>query len=242
MKKQIIEFSGGKDSTAMLHMMLERGEQIDDVIFFDGGWDWPQMFEHLDLVEEKTGIKITRLKPEHDFDYYMFKHKPDPKRLKREPWVGCGWPGTTTRWCTREKAVNINRYLNELKKEYEVIQCVGFAVGEERRLKKKMLESQFRYPLIEYNVDEKECLLYCKRLGYTWGGLYEYFDRVSCFCCPLQCKKEMFLKKRHFPEMWNRIREMDAELRKPEHKFSPGQRWRPNKYFSEIDAEIRGKD
>lgn len=242
MKKQIVSFSGGKDSTAMLHMMLERGEQIDDVIFFDGGWDWPQMYEHLDLVEEKTGIKITRLKPEKSFDWWMLEYEPDPRRLKRAPYKGYGWPGATCRWCTREKAGTINRYLKELKKEFEVIQCIGFAVGEERRVKKKMLEPQFRYPLIEYNVDETEALFYCKNLGYTWGGLYDYFDRVSCFCCPLQCKKEMLLKKRHFPEIWEKIRQMDAELRKPEHGPSPGQKWRPEAYFLEIDTKLRGKD
>lgn len=239
MRKQIIEFSGGKDSTAMLHMMLERGEQIDDVIFFDGGWDWPQMYEHLDLVEQKTGIKITRLKPEHDFNWWMFERV--PKRTKYEAHRGNGWPGVTYRWCTREKVATINRYLRDLKKEHEVIQCVGFAVGEERRVKNKMSESQFRFPLLEYNVDEKECLLYCKRLGYTWGGLYDYFNRVSCFCCPLQCKQEMLLKKRHFPEVWNKIREMDAEMYKPEHGAGP-KTWKPGKSFSEVDAELRGKD
>ncbi|MBQ9455040.1 MAG: phosphoadenosine phosphosulfate reductase family protein [Thermoguttaceae bacterium] len=40
--KQVISFSGGKDSTALLHLMLERGEQIDEVIYFNGGWEWPQ--------------------------------------------------------------------------------------------------------------------------------------------------------------------------------------------------------
>jgi len=31
MKDQIVSFSGGKDSTAMLHMMLEHGEPISGV-------------------------------------------------------------------------------------------------------------------------------------------------------------------------------------------------------------------
>ena len=33
----ILSFSGGKDSTAMLHLMLERGEQIDGVFYCDMG-------------------------------------------------------------------------------------------------------------------------------------------------------------------------------------------------------------
>ena len=35
----VISLSGGKDSTAMLHMMLERGESIHSVLFFDTGWE-----------------------------------------------------------------------------------------------------------------------------------------------------------------------------------------------------------
>ncbi len=31
----VISFSGGKDSTAMLHLMLDRGESIHSVLFFD---------------------------------------------------------------------------------------------------------------------------------------------------------------------------------------------------------------
>lgn len=33
--KNIVSFSGGKDSTAMLHQMIERGENIEEVYFFD---------------------------------------------------------------------------------------------------------------------------------------------------------------------------------------------------------------
>lgn len=52
---QIISLSGGKDSTAMLHLMLDQDESIHSVIFLDTGWEFPQMYEHLDLIEKKQG-------------------------------------------------------------------------------------------------------------------------------------------------------------------------------------------
>lgn len=178
--KQIVNFSGGKDSTAMLHLMLEKGERIDDVIFFDGGWEWPQMYDHIKKVEEKTGIQIKRLTPEKDFSYWCFQRQYiSPKHGHS---IGYGWPHANARWCTRLKIDTIKRYLRTIKEPF--IQCVGFAVGEERRTQTKEADGK-RFPLIEYDYDEKECLFYCEKLGYTWGGLYEYFDRVSCFCCPL---------------------------------------------------------
>ena len=39
----VVSLSGGKDSTAMLLMLLERGEPVADVVFFDTGWEFPEM-------------------------------------------------------------------------------------------------------------------------------------------------------------------------------------------------------
>ena len=235
--KQIINFSGGKDSTAMLHLMLERGEQIDDVIFFDGGWEWPQMYDHIELVEKKTGIKISRVKPDKPFDYWFSEHSFLSK--KYGPNKGYGWPSPTNRWCTGLKVKTITQYLKCNYLFQDVVQCVGFAVGEERRTKRRTVP-HLRFPLIEYNYDEKECLKYCFHLGYSWDGLYEYIDRVSCFCCPLQNKKECLIKKRHFPEIWQKIKEMDQRYKQPFEGCKYGF-FRTDKTFTEFDGELRGK-
>lgn len=238
--KQIINFSGGKDSTAMIHLMIERGEQIDEIIFFDGGWEWPEMYEHIDRVERKTGLKITRLKPAHDFNYYFQQHEYWSRKYGAR--TGYGWPGVKLRWCTRLKVDTIGRYLKKYEKG-EVIQCIGFAVGEEARAaRKRVQDGAYRFPLIEYDYDELECKKYCYRLGYKFGGLYEYFDRVSCWCCPLQSMKELFLKKRHFPERWDLLREMDRKVK--EVRAAAGQipppRYKIAYELEEIDARIPG--
>ena len=41
--KHIVHFSGGKDSTAMLLMMIAKGIHIDDIIFCDTGMEFPEM-------------------------------------------------------------------------------------------------------------------------------------------------------------------------------------------------------
>lgn len=48
----IVQFSGGKDSTAMLLMMLEKYMQVDDIIFCDTGKEFPEMYEHINKVRE----------------------------------------------------------------------------------------------------------------------------------------------------------------------------------------------
>lgn len=57
MTDNIVSLSGGKDSTAMLHMMIDRGISIKAVAFFDTGWEFPEMHDHIDLVEN---VKIDK--------------------------------------------------------------------------------------------------------------------------------------------------------------------------------------
>lgn len=223
--KQTISFSGGKDSTAMLHMMLDKGEQIDEVIFFDTGWEFPQMIDHLRLVAHKTGLQITHLKPKETFSYWMFekpikskKDRPKEGIKKGEVHrIGNGWPSKPRRWCTREKCNTIERHLKHFNTK-DITQCIGFAADELHRLKsenQKKSKYSKRYPLIEYGINEAVALEYCKKLGYDWGGLYDIFPRVSCYCCPLQSLDELRKLRKHFPHLWDNMLRMD-DMR-PEH-------------------------
>lgn len=198
MSRQTVSFSGGKDSTAMLLMMLERGEQVDEVFFFDGGWEFPEMYEHVSLVEERTGMRITRVHPPHPFDYYMFDHVKVKGKHKGEK--GYGWPFPHVRWCTGIKRDCLNR-----ESRNGDVQCVGLAKGEEKRAK-----AGKRYPLIEWGVTEDEALRYCKDLGYDWGGLYDRYDRLSCWCCPCQSLRDLRNLYEMRPEMWDKLKEMDG--------------------------------
>lgn len=57
---------------------------------------------------------------------------------------------------------------------------------------------------------EADCLAYCRARGFDWGGLYDLFRRVSCWCCPLQPLSELRTLRKHFPELWEKLRYMDA--------------------------------
>lgn len=58
----IVSFSGGKDSTAMLISLLEDKVKIDDIVWFDcGEYEFPQMRGHIAKVEKMFGVKISRI-------------------------------------------------------------------------------------------------------------------------------------------------------------------------------------
>ena len=43
----------------------------------------------------------------------------------------------------------------------------------------------------------------------TGGGLYTIFDRVSCWCCPLQSLEDFRKLYKHFPDLWAELLDMD---------------------------------
>lgn len=220
-KYVLLSFSGGKDSTAMLLRMLELNEQVDEVVCCDTGKEFPQMLDHIakikTMVEEK-GITFTILKAEYSFDYYMFEYEPKRKNEALKDKKGYSWPGPLTRWCTgRLKTELVDNYRKILENLYEVEQCVGIATDEEYRLERKQNKKEgVRYPLVEWGWSEYQCLEYCYSQGYDWDGLYNIFQvkrgessRVSCWCCPLQSLEDLRTLRKHFPGLWEELRDMD---------------------------------
>lgn len=195
--KQVVSLSGGKDSTAMLLMMLERGEQVDEAVMFDGGWEFPEMHEHLEKLRHEVDVPITILKPPHPLEWYMNHYQ--LKKGSRRGEHGYGFARPNARWCTRIKSETISRYLcgGELV-------CVGIAADEDR-----MMKDGNRYPLVEWGVTEADALAYCKARGFDWGGLYDYLDRVSCWCCPLKSMDELRAIRRLHPELWQKLLDME---------------------------------
>lgn len=209
MPKIIVSFSGGKDSTWMLFEMIRRKEHIDEVVFFDTGWEFPQMLRHIEkikkLVEDK-GITFTTLHPKRSFDYLMFEK---PKKNGCNGWSWCGL--NNCRWGTGEKIASIDEYF---KSEPENIQCVGIAFDEVERLGKER-KGNMRFPLVEWGITEAECLQGCYSIGYDWEGLYEYLDRVSCKFCALKNLKELRIIYWNMPTVWDELRDYQSRTYMP---------------------------
>jgi 3'-phosphoadenosine 5'-phosphosulfate sulfotransferase (PAPS reductase)/FAD synthetase len=218
--KHLASFSGGKDSTAMVLQLIERGDPLDDIIFFDTGWEFPQMYEHINKVEEYLDRRITRLYPKRSFHYWLLERPvvaikgPNKGNIHR---IGSGWPSPFRRWCTRIKVNTVNNYCGD-----GVIQYIGIAANETKRLnrigkdrtkwKQRKSSTIFKYPLNEWGMKETDNLSYCYDRGFTWSGLYDLFPRLSCFCCPLQRIGQLRNLRRNFPDLWEKMLDWDLKM------------------------------
>ena len=68
--KYYASVSFGKDSLAMLFMLIDKGYQLDEVVFYDTGMEFQAIYNTRDAVLpilKKLGIKYTELHPEQPF-------------------------------------------------------------------------------------------------------------------------------------------------------------------------------
>ena len=120
------------------------------------------------------------------------------------------------------------------KEKYDVIEYIGIAADETDRITHKCnSRTNVRLPLVEWGMTEADCLKYCKDRGYDWGGLYEKFGRVSCWCCPLQPLNELRILYFDFPDLWKQLREWDNATWRT---FKPG--WSVRKLEARFDFEL----
>lgn len=212
-----VSLSGGKDSTCLLLLMIERGMPIDLVLYADTGMEFPEMYAHLqkldDYLFQERGLHITTLRHPQGFEWLMLdepKQKPSSieNRLRLGvPIYGNGWPGIKVRWCTGQlKTHLITKEANLLKQEKNALHYVGIAADEAWRCKKDM---SYRYPLVEWGITEAEALKACYSRGFDFGGLYEVYARCSCWCCPFQRIGALRSMRKYHPELWARLLDLD---------------------------------
>ena len=251
----VVSFSGGKDSTAMLLRMKELGMKIDIILYCDTTVEFPAMYDHVKKVEAYVGIPIKVLRSDKDFEYYMLHHKVNARNGEIKQ--GYSFPDARNRWCTRAlKTDLVKRYLRNLKKDYNVIEYLGLAADESYRLERANNQREnVRYPLVEWEWTEADALQYCYNKGFDFGGLYELFSRVSCWCCPLQPLSELRTLRKEFPELWNKllnwqtktrrtykptytVQELDIRFQFEEEKLARGESITNRQFYTELKERL----
>ena len=217
--KNVASVLFGKDSLAMLLMLIETGQPLDEVVFYDMGMEFQAIYAIRDKVKpvlEAHGILYTELRPQNPFLYDMLARPVESKQKGKHN--GYGWCGGVCRWGTKQKTSTIDKYISETGAERYYI---GIAADEPERLKR--LQGPKCSPLAAAGMTENDCLKYCRDRGYSWEengvDLYSILDRVSCWCCANKNRKELRNIYQFLPEYWDALKLLQLQIDRPMKKF-----------------------
>lgn len=211
-EKYVASCSWGKDSTAMILKLIEEKYPLNEVIFYDTGMEFNAIYhvrnKVLPLLKQK-GIQYTELKPDKPFWIDMLIRE---KRKRNGKIVyGDGFCGGGCRWHTFKKQKICNQYTNGS------VVYIGIAADETKRLKN--IDDTKRTPLVDFHMDEKDCLDYCHSKGIYWYEgdieLYDILDRVSCWCCKNKNLKELRNIYKYLPEYWAMLKGLQDKIDSP---------------------------
>lgn len=210
----IASVSWGKDSLAMLHMLIDNDMPLDEVVFFDTGMEFDAIYAERDRMLptlRELGIEYTELKPKEPFLFKMFVHPVRSRETGEIHKYGYGWCGGSCRWGTSEKTAALDRYAESKG----AIVYVGIAADETKRLEKPRKPYK-HHPLAAWDMTESDCLEYCKAYGATWEQdgvcLYGILDRVSCWCCRNKNQKELRAIHDYLPRYWQYLKALESRL------------------------------
>lgn len=218
--KYIASCSFGKDSLAMLLRLLEENYPLDEVVYFDIGVEFSAIRNNAEKIKpilKDRNIEFTILYPKQDFVYCMTEKPVKKKNGKKQS--GYKWCGGCTRWGTSLKLEaikeNNRKYGNETIVEY-----VGVAADETQRIDRTRQNNRIKlYPLIEWDMAEKDCLAYCYKKGWHWyeNGyeLYDLLDRVSCKYCKNKNLKELRNIYHYMPDVWEELKKLQDKVQMP---------------------------
>lgn len=199
--KHIVSFSGGKDSTAMLIKMIEKGMQIDEVVFADTTLELPEMYEYIGKIESRYSLNIKRITPKKSFDNWFFG------KVTRGAHEGKtrGWPPANAHcyWSREVKDKALKKYTKGN------IVYMGIALDEAKRIC-DYPDFTAKYPLVDWMMTEKDCFNFLSERGLL-NPLYESFTRTGCYLCPKQSLRSLSIVFKDYPLLWDKIKEYDEQ-------------------------------
>lgn len=244
MKQAVISISGGKDSTAMILLAIERNIKNPIFVFADTGNEHPITYAYISYLRDTLKIKIDIVKVNFNKD---IEHK---KEVIRGKWVKekavteeqaeelcklliptgvpfldlCIWkgrfPSTKSRFCSSELKHNpLDLFMIELIKSGKEVESWQ-GVRADESLNRKDLPMRERSEIYDIyrpiiNWTAKDVFDLHKKHKLKPNPLYKQgMGRVGCMPCIHARKNELLEISERFPEVIDRIRKWERIVSK----------------------------
>ncbi|ADI73082.1 phosphoadenosine phosphosulfate reductase [Methanohalobium evestigatum Z-7303] len=190
-RKLAVSFSGGKDSLVVLDLCTRVG--IEKVVFSDTTIEFKENLNFIKTVEKVYGIKIDVVSSNNDFFDVVDR---------------VGFPSRRLRWCCdvfkfgplAKYAIdkNLDGYVTGLRRAEAKTRADYFDVDNNQMVPISQIN-----PIL--NWEEDDVWEYINEHNLPINPLYEYFDRIGCWCCPFQSMTEWDTLEKYFPELMEKL-------------------------------------
>lgn len=214
----LANLSGGRDSSAMVVKWLELGNKLDYIIFCDTGFEFEEMYEYIDkldnYIQRNFNMNITRLNATQEIEKWAFKYP-----ITRGEKVGKlrGLPRSVGKeYCTREtKVYPTKAFVRKLSpQKYMNIALIGYTYNEVESGRVSNLEYAIsKYPLHEWRMNELEVDIFLKERG-IHNTLYEKFSRTGCYFCPKQSIRSLYNLYKYYPQYFEIMLQWEAKAQR----------------------------
>ena len=198
--RKYLSFGGGVNSVALYLYLVEQGEEFE-AVFVHHGTDWPETYDYVAGFQwwlKRQGLRpIKVLTPEvrtndgkiftNLYSYYNYK-KFFPSRQSR---------ACTDRWKVR----TLEKYQKPPAWVY-----IGYASDEAHRAKIQSANGlEFRFPLIEAEIDRQGCMDIIKSHGLPVPM------KSGCYFCPWQGRRQFMELRTHHPDLFCRAKTIEDQ-------------------------------
>jgi len=213
MKKVIVNFSGGKDSTvAILETLKVYPKEEILLCYQDTGADYLETDTHVKAIAEMLDLSLVVLK--RDEDYWGLT-----KRV--------GWPMPDTRYCTKKlKQDMIRHWVSKHRSDFgdEIVIVTGLRAEEsparaklgewaiDDHLTTKKQTVKFWAPCLRMGEQEVKDRVVAE--GLSLHPCYEFAPRCNCWLCVFAHPNVVRTYAEMHPELWEKACLLEDELKR----------------------------
>jgi len=205
----VLSFGGGVNSTALLVGLCEREIPPTLVLFADTGSELPETYEHVAHMREWCAKRGIPFEVATNAGRGQGKTLEENCLMRKElPSLAYGFKGCSTKW----KRQPMDRFVRDWQpakdawaRGEKVVRYIGIDAGERHRaVLTEDKQYQYRYPLVDWGWDRKDCLAAIAKAGLPQP------PKSSCFFCPAMRKREILELQRKHPQLLERALALEA--------------------------------